>query len=86
MSFVRGLTWTVKGTNSSNIAGKCTYTANGPGGGLGNRAFDIGANGSASFQVPAPLPFVTYHVVTSCHGTFNGTDVELGHDEQDVKL
>jgi hypothetical protein len=83
VSFVKGFQWTVNVTNASNIAGKCTYTANGPGGGLGNRSFDIAANGSASFSVPAPLPF-NYHVVTSCHGTFDGKDVEFGHDEQDV--
>lgn len=86
VTFAKGLTWTVTATNSSELAGTCTYTASGPGGGLGNRTFDIAANGSASFQVPAPLPFAKYHVVTSCHGTFNGKDVEFGHDEQDVSL
>jgi hypothetical protein len=86
VSFVRAQPlWTVNVTNAADIAGKCTYEANGPGGALGNRSFDIAANGSASFPVPAPLPIVTYHVVTSCHGTFNGKDVEFGHDEQDVK-
>lgn len=85
VSFVRGgASWTVNVANAANIAGKCAYRANGPAGALGNRSFDIAPNGSASFQVPAPLPFVTYHVVTSCHGTFNGTDVEFGHDEQEV--
>ncbi|CAN5521190.1 hypothetical protein BH09ACT8_BH09ACT8_50120 [soil metagenome] len=86
VSFVKGVSWTVNVTNASNIAGKCTYMANGLGGSLGNRSFDIAANGSASFQVPAPLLFVTYHVVTSCHGTFDGKDVEFGHNEQDVTL
>jgi hypothetical protein len=84
VSFVKGPLWTVNVKNAASIAGTCTYTAAGPGGGLGNRSFDVAANGSASFQVPAPLPLVSYHVVTSCHGTFDGTDVEFGHDEKDV--
>ena len=86
VSFVKGLMWTVNATNASNIAGKCTFTVAGPGGGLSDRAFDISANGSASFQVSPPLPFATYTVVTSCHGTFDGKDVEFGHNEQKVSL
>jgi hypothetical protein len=86
VSVVKGLEWTVKVTNASSIAGKCTFTVDGPGGGLSNRSFDIGANGSASFSIRTPLPFVTYNVVTSCHGTFDGKDVEFGHNEQKVSL
>lgn len=87
VTFVRGrIAWTVNVTNAANIAGRCTFTPNGPGGGLSNRSFDIAANGSSSFEVPPPLRFATYRVVTSCHGTFNGIDVEFGHDEQNVSL
>ena len=86
VSVVKGPQWNVNVTNAAGIGGKCTFTVDGPGGGLSNRAFDIRANGSASFPIGTPLPFVTYHAVTSCHGTFNGTDVEFGHDEQDVNL
>lgn len=86
VSFVKGLTWTVNVANTSNIAGTCTFTSNGLGGGLSNRTFDLGANGSASFQVAPPLPFATYNVVTSCRGTFDGKDVEFGHNEQKVSL
>jgi hypothetical protein len=86
VSFVKGLMWTVNATNASNISGKCTFTVDGPGGGLSDRAFDISANGSASFQVSPPLPFATYTVVTSCRGTFDGKDVEFGHNEQKVSL
>lgn len=86
VSVVRGLQWTVTATNAANIVGKCTFTADGPGGGLSDRSFDLAANGSATFPIGTPLPFVTYRVVTSCHGTFEGKDVEFGHDEQNVSL
>ena len=86
VSIVRGPQWTVKVTNAAGIAGKCTFTADGLGGNLSDRSFDIAANGSASFPIGTPLPFVTYHVLTSCHGTFEGKDVEFGHNEQKVRL
>lgn len=86
VAVVKGLTWTVNVTNASSIAGKCTFTVDGPGGGLSNRTFDIAANGSANFPIGTPLPFVTYTAVTSCRGTFDGKDVEFGHNEQKVSL
>jgi hypothetical protein len=86
VSVVRGNQWTVNVTNASSIAGKCTFTANGPGGSLSNKSFDIAANGSANFPIGTPLPLFTYKVVTSCHGTFDGKDVEFGHDEQKVSF
>jgi len=86
VSVVRGPQWTVNVTNAANIAGKCTFTANGLGGGLSNRSFELAPNGSASFPIGTPLPFVTYHVVTSCHGTFDGKDAEFGHNEQNVSF
>lgn len=86
VSVVRGFTWTVNVTNAANIAGKCTFTADGLGGKLSNTSFDLAANGSKSFGIGTPLPLVNYHLVTSCHGTFDGKDVEFGHNEQDVSL
>lgn len=86
VSFAKGLMWTVTVKNASSIAGTCTFTSTGPGGGLSNKTFNIGANGSASFQVAPPLPFATYNVVTSCRGLFNGKDIEFGHNEQKVSL
>jgi hypothetical protein len=86
VTVVRANQWSVNVTNAANIAGKCTFTANGLGGGLSNKSFDIAANGSTTFPIKTPLPLVNYHVVTSCHGTFDGKDVEFGHNEQDVRL
>lgn len=88
VSFSRGFgVWTVNVRNSAGIGGSCVYTATSTSGLTGaNKNFNIGANGNASFQVPAPLPFTTYHVVTSCTGTYDGQQVEFGHDEQDVSL
>jgi hypothetical protein len=84
VSFDRGLTWTVNVTNSSALAGKCTYVAKNPILPGANKSFDIAPNGSASFTVLAPPPLATYHVVVSCKGDFNGKTVEFGHVEQDV--
>lgn len=84
VSFDRGLTWTVNVTNSSALAGTCTYVATNPILPGVNKTFDIGPNGSTSFPVLAPPPLSTYHVVVSCRGDFNGKNVEFGHVEQDV--
>jgi hypothetical protein len=40
--------------------------------------------GSQTLTFLAPPPLSTYHVVVSCHSTFNGQNVEFGHVEQDV--
>lgn len=74
-------------TNSADLAGKCTYVANPVGISLlpgVNRNFSIGAKGSQQLTFLAPPPLSTYHVVVSCHGTFNGQNIEFGHVEQDV--
>lgn len=84
VSFDRGLTWTVNVTNSSAIAGTCTYVATNPVLPGVNKTFSIGPNGSTSFPVLAPPPLSTYHVSVSCRGDFNGKNVEFGHVEQDV--
>jgi hypothetical protein len=71
-------------TSTAEIPGSCTYDANEING-LGasvNQAFDLAAKGSKQLSFLAPLPGQTYHVVLSCHGDFNGQDVEFGHQEQ----
>ena len=85
LSFDRDLvTWTANVTNSADLAGKCTYKATNPLLPGVNKSFTIDPNGTASFPVLAPPALSTYHVVVSCHGTFDGKDVEFGHEEQDV--
>ena len=81
-----GFNVNVNVTNTADLAGQCTYNANDVNGILpsANRDFSIGAKGTAQLTFPAPPPLSTYHVVVSCHGTFNGQDVEFGHVEQDV--
>jgi hypothetical protein len=86
VTFDRGfLTWTVNVKNNAGIGGSCTYRATDNGGGLGaSNDFDIDANGTASFDVPAPVVTRKYKVVTSCTGTYDGKQVEFGHNEQTV--
>ncbi|KMO76931.1 hypothetical protein EV589_2482 [Mycobacterium sp. BK558] len=85
LAFDRGLTsWTVNITNSSALAGTCTYVATNPVLPGVNKTFSIGPNGSTSFPVLPPPPLSTYHVTVSCKGDFNGKNVEFGHVEQDV--
>ncbi|MEH3143141.1 MAG: hypothetical protein PGN37_23870 [Mycobacterium kyogaense] len=85
LSFDRGIpTWTVNVTNSSALAGTCTYVASNPVLPGVNKTFSLGPNGSTSFTVLAPPPLSTYHVVVSCKGDFNGKNIEFGHVEQDV--
>jgi hypothetical protein len=87
LTFDRDLvTWTANVTNSADLAGKCTYKATNPLLPGVNKSFNIDPNGTASFPVLAPPALSTYHVVVSCHGTFDGKDVEFGHEEQDVSL
>jgi hypothetical protein len=74
-------------TNTSPLDGQCTYDATKKAG-LGqqdvNKSFSLapGADTVLTF-LPVPLGS-TYHVVVSCHGTFNGQDDEFGRKEQDV--
>jgi hypothetical protein len=86
--FVPGvLQWTVQLTNSSGVGGNCTYNATDNGGGIGhNDSVAIAPNGKASIQVPPPLPFTSYDVVVSCTGTYDGQQVEFGHNEQTVTV
>jgi hypothetical protein len=82
-----GVNVEVNVTNGADLAGKCTYVANPVGISLlpgVNRNFSIGAKGSQQLTLLAPPPLSTYHVVVSCHGNFNGQDIEFGHVEQDV--
>ncbi|PEG33604.1 hypothetical protein CQY20_29905 [Mycolicibacterium agri] len=88
VTFTRApLQWTVSVTNSADIGGNCTYNAtanNGTPGASNN--FTIAPKGTANFNVPAPAPFTTYRVVTSCTGTYDGKQIEFGRDEQNVSL
>jgi len=88
VTFTRGLTqWTVNVTNSADIGGSCTYNATADNGTPGaSKNFNIDPKGIANFNVAAPAPFTTYHVVTSCTGDYDGQPVEFGHNEQDVSL
>jgi hypothetical protein len=73
--------------NTSALAGKCTYDAR-PTNGLlmppVHRDVNLNANDSTKLDFLAPPLGVNYHLVVSCHGTFNGQDDEFGHFEQDV--
>lgn len=88
VSFSKGFgVWKVNVANSADISGQCTYKATSDNGTPGaSRNFAIAAKGTAGFTVPAPLFLTSYHVVTSCTGTYAGNTVEFGHDEQDVSL
>ena len=88
VTFDRGFGfWTVNVKNNAGIGGSCTYRATSASGLTGaSQDFDITPNGSASFSVPAPAPFTTYNVVTSCTGTYDGKQVEFGRDVQNVSL
>jgi hypothetical protein len=88
VTFDRGFgAWTVNVKNNAGIGGSCTYRATSASGLTGaSQDFDITPNGSASFSVPAPAPFTTYNVVTSCTGTYDGKQVEFGRDVQNVSL
>lgn len=87
LTFGRDLvTWTANVTNSADLAGDCTYKASNPVLPGVNKSFTIDSNGTASFPVLAPPALSTYHVVVSCHGTFDGKNIEFGHVEQDVSL
>ena len=73
--------------NTSTLSGKCTYNArptNNPLLPPVHRDFNLNPNDTTKLDFLAPPPLATYHLVVSCHGTFNGKDDEFGHFEQDV--
>jgi hypothetical protein len=79
--------WTVNVTNSADIGGNCSYVATANNGSPGaSKSFTIDPKGTTSFTVPAPAPFTTYRVVTSCTGLYDGQNIEFGRVEQDVSL
>jgi hypothetical protein len=83
----RPLTATVNVRNTSDLAGRCNYDATATSGVFApplHRDFDLGPNGTNSFDVPAPPLGSSYHVVLSCKGDFEGKQVEFGHVEQEV--
>jgi hypothetical protein len=81
------LTRTVTVTNNSALGGTCAYDAKGTGGvfapGL-NRQINVGPNGQASIDVPAPPLGSTYQVTLTCTGTWDGKQVEFGRVVQNV--
>lgn len=84
VEFDKGIAWTVNVTNSADLPGQCTFVSKNPALPGTNKSFTIDRKGTARFTVLAPPPFSTYQVTVSCHGTFNGKDVEFGHVEQEV--
>lgn len=73
--------------NTSALAGNCTYDAH-PTNAIFlpdvHRDFHVNPNDSTRLDFLAPPPGKTYHLVITCHGTFNGQDDPFGHFEQDV--
>lgn len=88
VNFTRApIQWTVNVTNTADIGGNCSYVATSDNGTPGaSQTFTIDPKGAASFTVPAPAPFTTYRVVTSCTGLYDGQTIEFGRVEQDVSL
>jgi hypothetical protein len=73
--------------NTSKLDGNCTYNAHPTNNPLlppVHRDFNLSPDQATTLDFPAPPPLATYHLVIACHGTFNGTDDEFGHFEQDV--
>ncbi len=75
-------------TNTSPLDGNCTYDAKKTAGLIGqqdvNKTFSLAPGAGTTLTFPAVPVGSTYHVVVSCHGTFNGQDDEFGRKEQDV--
>ena len=75
-------------TNTSPLDGNCTYDAKKTAGLIGqqdvNKTFSLAPGAGTTLTFPAVPLGSTYHVVVSCHGTFNGQDDEFGRKEQDV--
>jgi hypothetical protein len=83
----QGLSVKVVVEDLSNLATRCTYRADPVDNFLlppVSRDFSMSPRGRQEFTFLAPPIGSTYHLVTSCHGTFNGQDVEVGHVEQDL--
>ena len=78
------LEWTVNVTNNSPDIGGNDLQRNQSRAASLQQELRPGPQGDATFQVPAPPLFTTWRVVTSCRGTWEGQDVEFGHDEQNV--
>jgi len=73
-------------SSTATIPGHCTYHAEEVKG-LGqpiDEPFDIEKMGSKDLTFLAPVIGQRWKVVLSCHGDFNGQDVEFGHQEQTV--
>jgi hypothetical protein len=87
MSFQRkGLSVVATFTNSSKVSGQCHYDAQDANGLLPGKTddFPIGANATVTRTYPAPPPLSTYNASVTCHGNFNGQDVQFGNASQSV--
>jgi hypothetical protein len=65
-------------TNSSPVAGTCTYDSTPFN---FHKDFSVPPNGKNTFNISGLPTGTTYHVVVSCNGTFNGQSIQIGHVE-----
>jgi hypothetical protein len=76
-------------TNSAGLAGNCKYRAyqmtENPVYPEKNDEFPIAAKGSVPRTYPWAPPLTTWLAAVTCTGTYNGTEVQLGHAEKTVK-
>ena len=72
--------------NSSKVSGQCHYNATDANGLLPAKVddFPIGPNATVTRTYPAPPPLDTYNASVTCHGNFNGQDVQFGTASQSV--
>jgi hypothetical protein len=87
LSFQRqGLSEVASFKNSSKVPGQCHYKAVDANGLLPAKVddFSIGPNATVTRTYPAPPLLDTYNASVTCHGDFNGKDVELGTASQSV--
>lgn len=66
--------------NSSAVKGSCTYDATAPNSLIPpfHKDFTVAANGGTSFDISGIPTGTQYNTVTSCHGDFQGKDVQIG--------
>ena len=73
-------------SNTQSISGQCHYDAQDVNGLLPGVSddFPISGHDTVNRTYLAPPPLTTYHATVSCHGTWNGQDIEFGNTSQDV--
>jgi hypothetical protein len=69
--------------NSSAVTGSCTYDATAPNSLIPpfHKDFTVAAKGGTNFDISGIPTGTQYNTVTSCHGDFNGKDVQIGRVE-----